>query len=150
MIERKNKKSKECMICNYWFFNHGFKFQDSAYNGCHDLTVLCFNISDIAIITVKNVDYRCIIHNSKSEAINLLKSAGLKNHGYIYKNIVLIFQSIQDSFFSLSLIRIYKIVDIMNIFKSLNINIGTVMRNQEMLKFVPNHLKTKKNAKASN
>ena len=32
----------------------------------------------------------------------------------------------------------------MNIFKSLNINIGTVMRNQEMLKFVPDHLKTKK------
>ena len=81
----KNKKTKECMICNYWFFNHGFKFQDSAYNGCHDLTVLCFNISDIAIIAVKNVDYRCIIHNSKSEAINLLKSAGLKIVGIYIK-----------------------------------------------------------------
>ena len=22
----KNKKSKGCMICHYWFFNHGFKF----------------------------------------------------------------------------------------------------------------------------
>ena len=31
-----------------------------------------------------------------------------------------------------------------NIHKSLNISIGTVMRNPVMLKFVPDHLKTKK------
>ena len=31
-----------------------------------------------------------------------------------------------------------------NIFKSLNISIRTVMRNPEILKFVPDHLKTKK------
>ena len=30
---------KECMICHFWFFNHGFKFQDSLCNGCHDLTI---------------------------------------------------------------------------------------------------------------
>ena len=70
----KSDRSEECMICHYWFYNHGFKFQDSVCNGCHDLTMLCFNISNIAIITVKNVDYHCIIHNiSKSEAIHLLK-----------------------------------------------------------------------------
>ena len=69
---------------NYWFFNHGFKFDDSVCNGCHDLIILCLNISDIAIITVKNVDYRCIIHNiGKSEAINLLKNSVLENRGYI-------------------------------------------------------------------
>ena len=46
--------------------------------------MLSVNISDIAIITVKNVDYRCIIHNiSKSEAINLLESSVLKDHAYI-------------------------------------------------------------------
>ena len=32
----------------------------------------------------------------------------------------------------------------MDICKSLNINIGTVMKNPEILKFVPDHLKTKK------
>ena len=31
----------------------------------------------------------------------------------------------------------------MDTYKSLNINIGTVMKNPEMLKFVPDHLKTK-------
>ena len=73
------------MICHYWFFNHGFKFQDSVCNGCHVLTILSVNIGDIAIITIKNVDYRYIIHkNSKPEAINLLENTVLENCEYIY------------------------------------------------------------------
>ena len=32
----------------------------------------------------------------------------------------------------------------MDIYKSLNVSVGTVMRNPEMLKFVLDHLKTKK------
>ena len=80
----KSNKSKKCMICHYWFFNSGFKFQDSVCSGCHDLTMLCLNISDVSIITVKNVNSRCIIHNiSKSEAINLIESDVLENRGYI-------------------------------------------------------------------
>ena len=59
----KSNKSRECMICHYWFFNHRFKFQDHVCNDCHDLTMLCLNISDIAIITVKNVDYCCVMYN---------------------------------------------------------------------------------------
>ena len=35
-------------------------------------------------------------------------------------------------------------IDSMDIYKFLNINIGTVMKTREMLKFVPDHLKTKK------
>ena len=49
----KSNNSKEYIICHYWVFNHGFEFQDSICNGCHDLTMLCLDISDIAIITVK-------------------------------------------------------------------------------------------------
>ena len=45
--------------------------------------MLGVNISDIAIITVKNVDYHCIIHNSKSEEINLLKKSVLEDRGHI-------------------------------------------------------------------
>ena len=71
-------------ICHYFFFNHGFEFGYSICNGCHDLSTLSFNISDIAIIAVKNIDYRCIIHNiSKSEAIDLLESSVLKDREYI-------------------------------------------------------------------
>ena len=47
----------------------------------------------------------------------------------------------------LFLFNIYKIVDSMDICKSLNISIGIVMKNPEMLKFVPDHLKTKKMCK---
>ena len=81
----KSNNSKECMICHYWFFNHGFKFQDYVYNGCNDLTMLSANISEIAIITVENVDYCCItIHSiSKPEAINLLERSVLKNGKYV-------------------------------------------------------------------
>ena len=42
--------TNECMICHYCIFNRKFKFQDSACNGCHDLTMVCLNISDITII----------------------------------------------------------------------------------------------------
>ena len=61
------------------------------------------------------------------------------------KKYCLKFQSIQSSFFYTFLISIYKMVDSADTCKSLNINIGTVMKNPETLKFVPDHLKTKKN-----
>ena len=46
--------------------------------------MLSVNISDITIITFKNVDYRCIIQNiSKSDTIDLLKNSVLEDYGYI-------------------------------------------------------------------
>ena len=70
------------MIFHYWFFNNGFEFQDSVCNGCHDLVSV--NISDIVVIPIKNVDYRCIMHKiSKSEAINLLENSVLEDRWYI-------------------------------------------------------------------
>ena len=53
----KSNYSKKCTSCSYYFFNHRFEFQDAVCNGCHDLTMLSVNISDIAVITIKNVDY---------------------------------------------------------------------------------------------
>ena len=80
----KSNKIKECIICHYWFFNGGFEFQDSVCNGCHDLRILCLNISNIAIITVGNDDYCWSIHNiTKYEANILLESAVFKNCGFI-------------------------------------------------------------------
>ena len=43
-------------------------------------------------------------------------------------------------FVLLFLFTIYKAVDNMHIYKSLNINIGTITRNPEMVKFVSGHL----------
>ena len=62
--------------------------------------ILCLNITDITIITVKNVDYRCVIHSiSKYEAINLLKIQFLEIVG-ICTNIVLIFSLLKTVFFA--------------------------------------------------
>ena len=69
------------MIFHYWFYNHE---KDFVCNGCHDLTMLSVNKSDIAIITIKNVDCCFIIHSiSKSEAINLSKHSVLEDRGYL-------------------------------------------------------------------
>ena len=71
----KSNKSRE----NAWFVAIGFWIMVSNFK----ILILYSNISDIAIIIIKNVDYR-IIHNiSKSEAINLLKNSVLENRGYI-------------------------------------------------------------------
>ena len=51
----KSNNSKECIVCYYWFSNHGFKFQNSVCNGCHDLTMLRLIISDFPIIIVKGL-----------------------------------------------------------------------------------------------
>ena len=48
-----------------------------------------------------------------------------------------------DSLFLLFLFSIYKIVNIMDVCKSLNISTGTIRKNPEMFKFAPDHLKTK-------
>ena len=45
----KSDRSKEYMIFQYCFFNHGFKFQDYFCNGNHDFTNLFLDISGIAL-----------------------------------------------------------------------------------------------------
>ena len=66
------------------------------------MKILNVNISDIAIINVKNADYRCIVHNiSKSEAVNLLKNSVLEDHGYVQENIVWSFSLFKTGFSSL-------------------------------------------------
>ena len=60
--------------------------------------------------------------------------------------LVLIFSLFKTVFSLLVLFSIYKVVDVIEIFrfllKSLNISIGTVMKNPEMLIFVLDHFKT--------
>ena len=67
-----SNNSKECTVCHYWFFNHGFKYHNSVCNDCHILLMLFVNISDNV---VKEDDHCCSIHDiSKSEAIHLLEN----------------------------------------------------------------------------
>ena len=63
----------------YWcFLNKGFKFKTYVWNRCDDLVMMSKNVSDVAILEMKNADYRCIISiTSKNEAIKLLQSIDL-------------------------------------------------------------------------
>ena len=71
----KSSKNRECMICHYCLFNHGFKFQDHVCNEWHDLIMLRLNISVIAIIIVKDVN--------ESETIHLLENSVLGDREYL-------------------------------------------------------------------
>ena len=54
-------ESKECMICHYWYFNNGFKYQLYVCNRCHDFSMTVQSLNDFFILTVKNIDYRVYI-----------------------------------------------------------------------------------------
>ena len=41
----KTDGSKECMICHYWYFSDGFKYQPYVCNACHDFSVTLQNLS---------------------------------------------------------------------------------------------------------
>ena len=60
----------------------------------------------------------------------------------IYEKYCLKFKSTQDCFVCYFFCLVY--IKWLIVWKSLNIGIGTVMKNPEILKFVPDHLKTKK------
>ena len=97
------------------------------------------------------MDYGFPIHNiGKFERIDLLESSVIGNCGYLYKKLCLKFQPIQDRFILFVflvlqfLFSIYEIVDSMDIYKSLNINVSAVMKNPKIPKFIPKHLKIKK------
>ena len=80
----KSNNSKECIVCHYWFYKHEFEFQDSVYNGYHDLTILCVSISGIAMIITKGVHYYHIIHDiCKSEAIRWIENYVLNDLEFI-------------------------------------------------------------------
>ena len=56
MILIKVTTVKNVWFASIGFFNNGFKFQDSIWNGCNVLTMLSVNISDIAVIIIKIID----------------------------------------------------------------------------------------------
>ena len=61
-------------MCNVPLLGFQSWVQNPIRNSCHDLAMLCLDLSDFTIITVKAVGYRYTIHGfSKSEVIHLLK-----------------------------------------------------------------------------
>ena len=79
----KTNKSKECMLCNHWYFKHvGYKFQPYLCNGCHAVSTMAYDFKNIAILNAKGIDYRRILWNiSRNEAVNRLNNSVLEDKG---------------------------------------------------------------------
>ena len=81
----KSDKSKECMICHYWYFKDiGYKYERHVCNKCHDLLMVVYDLKTFMILNIKDVDYRCYVFSiSRSDAINLLNNSWLENRGVL-------------------------------------------------------------------
>ena len=65
-------------------FIHRFKFQEVLCSGQDGFTILVLNISDLATITVSDVNSCCVIHDiNKFEAINVLYYSAVDDRCYI-------------------------------------------------------------------
>ena len=81
----KSDKSKEYMICLYWYFKDvGYKYEPHICNVCHDLSMMVYDLNDFMILNIKGIDYRCYVFNmSKNDAITLLNNSVLDNKGVL-------------------------------------------------------------------
>ena len=79
----KSNKSKECVICHYWFFKDtGYKFELYVCIKCHDISMMVYDLDDFIILNIKGVDYRYFVCNmSKNTAIKLLNNSKLDDKG---------------------------------------------------------------------
>ena len=71
----KSNRSKECLICHYWYFNDIiYKYEPHVFKGCRDLSMMVYNLNDFMILRIKGVDYRCFVFNmSKNDGIKLFQ-----------------------------------------------------------------------------
>ena len=78
-----SNKSKECMICHYWYFKDiGYKFEPYMCNKYHDISMMAYELEDTVILHVKCVDYRCSLWNiTKNDVINRLNNSKLDHKG---------------------------------------------------------------------
>ena len=79
----KISKSKESMLCHYWYFKEvGYKFQSHLCNGCHTVSVMAHELKNIEILNAKGIDYSFILWGiSKDEAVNRLNNSLLEDEG---------------------------------------------------------------------
>ena len=69
------------MLCHYWYFTDvGFKFEPHVCNKCHDLLMTAHELKSIAILTIKDIGFSCILWGiSKVEVDNRLNNSVLED-----------------------------------------------------------------------
>ena len=75
----KSDKSKECMLCHYWYFlDKNFSYGPLLCDGCYNIMQKCSKIKNIAIVPVKESAYRiCFLYLSKCKAKSLMINSNL-------------------------------------------------------------------------
>ena len=75
----KSDKSKDCDIFHYWYFlDKSFDHEPYLCNGCHDLMEKAMSFNNVAIVSIKDSDYRIHFwYMSKDDAINIMHSSNL-------------------------------------------------------------------------
>ena len=86
-VSRKSS-SKECMLCHYWYLrNVGFRFEPHVCNKCHDVLMTAYKLKDIAILNVKEVDFRCILWIiGRDETVNRLNNSMSEQRSFVKWN----------------------------------------------------------------
>ena len=78
------KQGSECMICHYWYFSDGFKYQPYVCNRRHYFSMSVQNLNEFFIVAIKNIDYRVYITGvDKKAAIYILNNSVLSHKGVI-------------------------------------------------------------------
>ena len=74
---------KGCIIFHCWYFKDNiYKFEPHVCNGCRDILMMAYELKNIAILSVKGVDYRCVLWGvTKNDAINMLGNSKLHDKG---------------------------------------------------------------------
>ena len=77
----KTSASKERSICHYWyFFDKNFNYDPYLCNECHDLMQKAMSFKNVAIVSIKENDYRIhFYYISKNDAITLMINSNLNN-----------------------------------------------------------------------
>ena len=81
----KTSASKECMLCHYWYFkDFGFKFEPHVCNKCCDILMYADELKNIAILSAKGADFRCISWGiSRDAAVNRFSNSVLEDKGVL-------------------------------------------------------------------
>ena len=78
-------ESKECMLCHYWYLKDvGYKFKPYLCNSCHAVSMMAYDLKNIAILNAKGVGYTCIFWGiSKNDAVDRLNNSVLEDKGVL-------------------------------------------------------------------
>ena len=89
----KTNKSKECMLCHYWyFFDKNFSYGPYLCDGCYNIMQKSVDFKNIAIVHIKKSVYRIyFLYISKREAKILMTNSNLfdKKKGFFKKTFLL-------------------------------------------------------------